>query len=166
MLHSPYIFNLICMATAIGKKAPAFTLLDQNDKKHSLSDYAGKKVLLYFYPKDDTPGCTTEACSFRDRLNELKKYGLQVLGVSCDDVKSHKKFAEKFQLNFPLLADTEKKLVEKYDVWKEKSMYGRKYMGIQRDSFLINEKGVIVKHYEKVKPAEHVDEIIEDLKNI
>ena len=150
----------------LNKKAPNFTLLDQEGKEHSLSDYLGKKVLLYFYPKDDTPGCTTEACNFRDRLNELKKYKLQVLGVSCDDVKSHKKFAEKFQLNFPLLADTEKKLVEKYGVWKEKSMYGKKYMGIQRDSFLIDEKGVVVRHYEKVKPAEHVDEIIEDLKSL
>lgn len=151
------------MSSLVGKKAPAFTLSDQNGKKHSLSEYAGKKVLLYFYPKDDTPGCTTEACSFRDRLNELKKQKVQVLGVSCDDEKSHKKFAEKFQLNFPLLADTDKKVVNKYGVWLEKSMYGRKYMGIQRDSFLIDEKGVVVKHYEKVKPAEHVDEVIKDV---
>ena len=147
----------------VNKKAPKFTLLDQDGEKRSLSDYEGKKVLLYFYPKDDTPGCTTEACSFRDRLNELKPYKVQVLGVSCDDVKSHKKFADKFKLNFPLLADTEKKVVEKYGVWLEKSMYGRKYMGIQRDSFLIDEKGKVVKHYEKVKPADHVDEIIADL---
>ena len=145
------------------KKAPAFTLLDQDEKKQSLSDYKGKKVLLYFYPKDDTPGCTTEACSFRDRLNELKKYKVQVLGVSCDSAKSHKKFADKFDLNFPLLADTEKEVVNKYGVWVEKSMYGRKYMGIQRDSFLIDENGKIVKHYEKVKPAEHVDEVIKNL---
>lgn len=147
----------------INKKAPAFRLLDQDGAEHSLKDYLGKKVLLYFYPKDDTPGCTTEACSFRDRLNELKKHGVQVLGISCDDVKSHKKFADKFQLNFPLLADTEKKMVNKYGVWVEKSMYGKKYMGIQRDSFLIDETGKIVKHYKKVKPAEHVDEIMKDL---
>lgn len=152
------------MDTLVNKKAPNFTLLDQDGKEHSLSDYKGKKVLLYFYPKDDTPGCTKEACSFRDSLNDLKKYDLQVLGVSCDSVESHKKFANKFQLNFPLLADTEKKVVEDYGVWVEKSMYGKKYMGIQRDSFLINEEGKIVKHYIKVKPEQHVDEIIEDLK--
>lgn len=150
--------------TLLNKKAPKFTLLDQEGNKQSLSDYAGKKVLLYFYPKDDTPGCTTEACSFRDRLNELKPYKVQVLGISCDDVKSHKKFADKFKLNFPLLADTEKKVVEKYGVWGEKSMYGKKYMGIQRDSFLIDETGKIVKHYEKVKPENHVDQVIADLK--
>lgn len=147
----------------LNKKAPTFTLLDQNSESHSLKDYLGKKVLLYFYPKDDTPGCTTEACNFRDRLSELKKHGVQVLGVSCDDVKKHKKFADKFELNFPLLADTEKEIVNKYGVWKEKSMYGKKYMGIQRDSFLIDEKGVIIKHYEKVKPAEHVDEVLADV---
>lgn len=154
------------MSAEINKKAPDFTLLDQEGKEHSISDYLGKKVLLYFYPKDDTPGCTTEACNFRDRLNELKEQKVQVLGVSCDDVKSHKKFAEKFQLNFPLLADTEKKVVEKYGVWGEKSMYGKKYMGIQRDSFLIDEKGVVIKHYIKVKPADHVDEVIQDVKNM
>ncbi len=144
-------------------KASGFTLLDQDGKEHSLSDYKGQKVLLYFYPKDDTPGCTIEACSFRDRLNELKDKGVQVLGVSVDDVKSHKKFAEKFQLNFPLLADTEKKVVNDYGVWVQKSMYGKKYMGIQRDSFLIDENGEIIKHYEKVKPEEHVEQILSDL---
>lgn len=157
---------LIFFMDLLNKKAPAFSLLDQNEKKQALKDYLGKKVLLYFYPKDDTPGCTTEACSFRDRLNELKPYKVQVLGVSCDDVKSHRKFAEKFGLNFPLLADTEKKVVEKYGVWGEKSMYGRKYMGIQRDSFLIDEKGKIIRHYEKVKPADHVDQVIADLKTL
>ncbi len=154
------------MAVQLNQKAPDFTLLDQEGQEHSLSDYLGKKVLLYFYPKDDTPGCTTEACSFRDRLNELKKHNVQVLGVSVDDVKSHKKFAEKFGLNFPLLADTEKKVVNDYGVWGQKSMFGKKYMGIQRDSFLIDEKGVVIKHYEKVKPAEHVDEVIKDAKNM
>ncbi len=161
-----FTFELSFMTAEINKKAPKFTLLDQDGEKRSLSDYEGKKVLLYFYPKDDTPGCTTEACSFRDRLNELKKFGVQVLGVSCDDVKKHKKFVEKFDLNFPLLADTEKEIVNKYGVWLEKSMYGKKYMGIQRDSFLIDENGVIQKHYEKVKPAEHVDQIIADLKSL
>lgn len=150
----------------LNTKAPDFSLLDQDGKMHSLSQYKGKKILLYFYPKDDTPGCTTEACSFRDRLNELKKQGVQVLGVSADTEKSHKKFAEKFQLNFPLLADVDKKLIEDYGVWKQKSMFGKKYMGIQRDSFLIDEKGKIIKHYEKVKPNEHVDEIMNDLNSL
>ncbi len=143
--------------------APDFALTDQDGKQHSLSDYKGKKVLLYFYPKDDTPGCTIEACSFRDRLNELKDKGIQVLGVSVDDVKSHKKFAEKFQLNFPLLADTEKHVVKAYGVWKEKNMFARTFLGIQRDSFLIDEHGMIVKHYEKVKPETHVDEVMNDI---
>lgn len=144
--------------------APLFTLVDQNNEKQSLKDYRGKKVLLYFYPKDDTPGCTTEACSFRDHLNDFKKYDVQVLGVSCDSLESHKKFAQKFKLNFPLLADTEKEVVQKYGVWGEKSMYGRKYMGVFRDSFLIDEKGKIVKHYQKVKPAEHIEQVLKDLK--
>jgi peroxiredoxin Q/BCP len=151
------------MTSLENKKAPAFTLLDQEGVQHALKDFLGKKVLLYFYPKDDTPGCTKEACNFRDRLNELQKKGVQVLGVSIDSVSSHKKFAQKFSLNFPLLADEEKKVVEAYGVWGEKSMFGKKYMGIQRDSFLIDETGTIVKHYVKVKPETHVDEVIADV---
>ncbi|MBP9760827.1 MAG: thioredoxin-dependent thiol peroxidase [Candidatus Magasanikbacteria bacterium] len=151
------------MTSLENKKAPAFTLLDQEGVQHALKDFLGKKVLLYFYPKDDTPGCTKEACNFRDRLNELQKKGVQVLGVSIDSVSSHKKFAQKFSLNFPLLADEEKKVVEAYGVWGEKSMFGKKYMGIQRDSFLIDETGTIVKHYMKVKPETHVDEVIADV---
>jgi peroxiredoxin Q/BCP len=150
----------------VNKKAPKFSLLDQDGEIQSLTDYAGKKVLLYFYPKDDTPGCTTEACNFRDSLTRLKKYEVQVLGVSCDDTKKHRKFADKFALNFPLLADTEKEVVNKYGVWVEKSMYGKKYMGIQRDSFLIDETGKVLKHYIKVKPDGHVDEVIADLKSL
>ena len=144
-------------------KAPTFSLPDQDGNTHSLTDYAGKKVLLYFYPKDDTPGCTTEACNFRDRLNELKDHGVQVLGVSKDSVASHKKFAEKFHLNFPLLADEDGTVVEAYGVWKEKSMFGKTYMGISRKSFLIDEEGNIVKHYENVKPEEHVEEVLTDI---
>ena len=143
--------------------APPFSLPDQNGKMQSLTDYSGKKVLLYFYPKDDTPGCTTEACNFRDRLNELKDHGVQVLGVSKDSVDSHKKFAEKFDLNFPLLSDENGTLVKAYGVWKEKSMYGKTYMGISRESFLIDEEGNLVKHYEKVKPEEHVEEVLRDV---
>jgi len=144
-------------------KAPTFSLPDQNGKTHSLKDYAGKKVLLYFYPKDDTPGCTTEACNFRDRLNDLKGHGVQVLGVSKDTVESHKKFVEKFHLNFPLLSDEDLTVIKAYDVWKERSMYGKKFMGVSRESFLIDEDGNIVKHYEKVKPAAHVEEVLEDV---
>lgn len=150
----------------VGKKAPGFTLQDQDWESHSLTDFKGQKILLYFYPKDSTPGCTVEACSFRDRLNELKKHGVQVLGVSPDSADSHKKFAKKYQLNFPLLADTEKEVVEAYGVWVEKSMFGKKYMGVQRDSFLIDEEGQVVKHYVKVKPANHVDEVLNDIENM
>ena len=150
----------------LNTKAPDFSLLDQDGKMHSLSQYKGKKILLYFYPKDDTPGCTTEACSFRDRLNELKKQGVQVLGVSADTEKSHKKFAEKFQLNFPLLADVDKKLIEDYGVWKQKSMFGKKYMGIDRSTFLIDKLGKIAHIWRGVKVNGHVDEILAVLAKI
>ena len=150
----------------INHPAPEFTLPDQNSQTHALTHYRGQFVLLYFYPKDDTPGCTTEACSFRDQLNDLKKFGVQVLGVSADTVESHQKFADKFHLNFPLLADITKEVAKAYGVWMEKSMYGKKYMGIQRDSFLIDKNGVIIKHYEKIKPATHVADVIADTKNL
>lgn len=144
-------------------KAPNFTLLDQNGQTHSLNDYSGKKVLLYFYPKDDTPGCTKEACGFRDSLNDLKDKGVQVIGISCDDVASHKKFADKFHLNFPLLADTEKQVVNAYGVWREKSIFGNIFDGIHRESFLIDENGNIIKHYKDVKAEEHPAEVLKDL---
>ena len=146
-----------------GKPAPDFSLQDQDEKKHSLADYRGRKVLLYFYPKDNTPGCTTEAQQFRDRLNELAAYGVQVLGVSRDSVKSHRRFADKQELNFPLLADTEEEVVKAYGVLREKMMFGKTALGISRESFLIDEQGMIEKHYAKVKPKEHVDEILADL---
>lgn len=151
------------MSLAIGKPVPTFSLKDQEGTSHSLQDYQGKKVLLYFYPKDNTPGCTVEACNFRDRLNELHAHGVQVLGMSKDGVGSKKKFAEKFQLNFPILADEDKEVAEQYGVLKEKSMFGKKYMGIARDSFLIDESGNLIKHYENVKPATHVDDVLADL---
>lgn len=154
------------MENFVQQKAPDFFLPDEAGKMHSLADYRGQKVLLYFYPKDMTPGCTVEAQCFRDRFNDLKVYNVQVLGVSTDSVKSHKKFKEKHHLNFPLLADTEKEVVNKYGVWKEKSMFGKKYMGISRESFLIDEEGIIVKHYAKVTPSEHVDEVLEDVKSL
>lgn len=147
----------------IGNKAPAFTLSDQDGKIHSLSDYLGKKVLLYFYPKDDTPGCTTEACNFRDGYEEFSKMGLIILGVSKDSVKSHKKFAEKFTLPFPLLSDETGEVVEKYDSWGKKKFMGREYMGIFRNSFLIDEQGKIAKIYEEVKAKEHASEVKSDI---
>jgi len=145
-------------------KAKAFSLLDQDENKQSLKDYAGKYVLLYFYPKDMTPGCTIEAKCFRDSLNDLKKAGVQVLGVSADSVKSHKKFVEAHGLNFPLLSDPNRKVIRAYGVEKEKSMFGKKYMGISRESFLIDPEGKIIKHYEDVKPAEHAKEVLVDVK--
>ncbi len=148
----------------LGQPAPTFSLLDQNEKKHTLESYIGKKVLLYFYPKDDTPGCTTEACEFRDNYEALKKLGLVILGMSADSVTSHKKFAEKFSLPFPLLSDESKEVCEAYGVWGKKKFMGREYMGISRTSFLIDEKGIISKIYEEVKPKEHVGEVNNDIK--
>ncbi len=146
----------------LNKKVPTFSLEDQDGKTHTLEQYQGKKVLLYFYPKDDTPGCTTEACNFRDNYKALVEAGLVVLGVSKDTVKSHKKFAEKFGLPFPLLADVDGTTCEAYGVWKKKKFMGREYMGIERMSFLIDEKGNLAKIYESVKPKEHTQEVLVD----
>jgi len=143
-----------------GELVPDFTLVDQDEKSHTLSQYRGKKVVLYFYPKDMTPGCTVQAEGMRDSMNDLEAKGIVVLGVSVDDVKSHKKFVEKHNLNFPLLADTEKTVVDAYGVWKEKSMFGKKYMGIQRDTFLIDEEGKLIQHFEKVNPLKHASQIL------
>lgn len=150
----------------IGKTAPNFELPDQNGDIHKLEDYKGKYVVLYFYPKDMTSGCTVEAQNFRDNLDEFKKLGVEVIGISKDSAKRHKKFEEKEELNFTLLADEECKVVEAYEVWVEKSMYGKKYMGIQRDTFVIDPEGKIVKHYEKVKPKDHVQEVLDDLREL
>jgi peroxiredoxin Q/BCP len=144
----------------VGELVPDFTLVDQDEKSHTLSQYRGKKVVLYFYPKDMTPGCTVQAEGMRDSMNDLESKGIVVLGVSVDDVKSHKKFVEKHNLNFPLLADTEKTVVQAYGVWKEKSMFGKKYMGIQRDTFLIDEEGKLIQHFEKVNPLKHASQIL------
>ena len=149
----------------VGQKAPDFTVLNDKDEKVKLSDFKGQKIVLYFYPKDDTPGCTKEACAFRDGFKEIKKLGAAVIGVSADSVASHQKFKSKFDLNFPLLADTDKKMIEAYGTWKEKSMYGRKYMGIERTTFIIDEKGRISHIFPKVKVGEHYDEVIEALKS-
>jgi peroxiredoxin Q/BCP len=144
----------------VGDKAPTFRAKNQDGDTVSLSDFKGKKVVLYFYPKDDTPGCTKEACEFRDGWSKFKKRGVAVLGVSTDDEKSHRKFAEKFSLPFPLLADPEKKIVNDYGVWGEKSMYGRKYMGTHRVTYVIDEKGRIAAVWPKVKPEGHAEEIL------
>ena len=148
----------------IGQKAPAFTLPDQAGTEHSLKDYAGSWVLLYFYPKDDTPGCTKEACSFRDNLPKFKKVDAKIFGISVDSVKKHAKFAEKYELPFTLLADEEKTMVTDYAVWGKKKFMGREYMGTMRQSFLIDPKGKIAKIYETVKPEEHAAEVLLDLK--
>jgi thioredoxin-dependent peroxiredoxin len=149
-----------------GILAPGFKAHDQNGKEHKLSDYRGKFVLIYFYPKDDTSGCTKEACSIRDAWPDFKKLKVQVFGVSIQDEKSHKKFADKYKLPFTLLVDTDKKLVEKYGVWAEKSMYGRKYMGTLRQSFLVDPKGKIAKIYEKVNTETHAIDVLEDLRKL
>jgi peroxiredoxin Q/BCP len=150
----------------INQKAPAFSLPDQAGTIHKLSDYKGKWVLLYFYPKDDTLGCTKEACMLRDNFPYFKKLKAVVLGASVDSVKSHDKFVKKYQLPFTLLADEDKKLVTDYGVWGEKKFMGRTYMGTNRMSFLINPEGKIAKIYEKVKPAEHAEQVLADLKEL
>ena len=143
-----------------GDKAPDFTAKDQNGTTVSLKDLKGQRVALYFYPKDDTPGCTKEACSFRDADDIYRSKGIKVFGVSVDDEASHQKFISKFQLPFDLLADTDHKIVEAYGVWGEKSMYGRKYMGTMRKTFLIDEQGKIAKIFDKVDVANHADEVL------
>jgi len=144
----------------VGKKAPAFTLADQDGQKHKLGDYAGRYVVLYFYPKDDTSGCTKEACQFRDGLPGFEDVNAVVLGVSPDDEAKHKKFAEKYELPFTLLADPEKKVLEKYGVWQEKSMYGRKYMGVVRTTYLIDPKGKVAQRWDKVKVPDHAAKVL------
>lgn len=147
----------------VGTKAPAFTLASDSGEKIKLSSFLGKPVVLYFYPKDDTPGCTKEACAFRDKSAELKKLGAVVLGVSPDDVASHAKFRDKYSLNFPLLADAEHALAEKYGAWREKNMYGKKSMGVQRSTYLIGADGKIVKVWKKVSVDGHDEQVLEAL---
>ncbi len=149
-----------------GQKAPSFTLTDDQGKKVKLAQFQGKPVVLYFYPKDDTPGCTKEACAFRDRQNELSALGAVVLGVSPDDVASHQEFRDKFQLNFPLLADEGHLLAEKFGAWREKNMYGKKSMGVQRSTFLIDGAGKIAKIWKRVQVDGHEMEVLEALKEL
>ena len=144
----------------IGTMAPDFILPDQNGDKHSLSDYRGKKVILYFYPKDNTSGCTKQACGFSDRYPQFKEKGAVILGVSKDSVASHKKFEEKFGLPFTLLSDTELEVIKAYDIWKEKKNYGKVSMGVVRTTYLIDEEGLIVKAMDKVKAADNPQEML------
>jgi len=144
-----------------GDKAPAFQAKDQNGKKVSLNEYKGKKVVLYFYPEDDTPTCTVQACNLRDNYALLKKNGFEVIGVSPNDEKSHKKFETKFNLPFTLLADPDHAIIDKYGVWGEKQMFGNKYMGVHRTTFVINEKGVISRIFLRPKNKAHAEEIVE-----
>ena len=144
-----------------GDKAPEFTAKDQNGKTVSLADFKGKTVILYFYPKDDTPGCTAEACDFRDNYQSLIGKGFEVIGVSTDDEKSHKKFESKYNLPFPLIADTDHSIVEAYGVWGEKNMYGKKYMGTIRTTFIINGGGVIQKIINKVDTAASSQQVLD-----
>jgi peroxiredoxin Q/BCP len=147
----------------VGQKAPDFTVLNDSGQKVKLSDFKGKTVVLYFYPKDDTPGCTAEACAFRDGIDEIKSRAAVVLGISTDSVESHKKFKNKFDLNFPLLSDADKAVAQAYGAWKEKSMYGKKYMGIERTTFIIDPEGKISHIFPKVKVDEHYDQVLDAL---
>lgn len=149
---------------AVGSPAPDFDLADQAETRHRLKDYAGKWLLIYFYPKDDTPGCTTEACALKENFHALQKAGCAILGISADSRKKHAAFAGKYGLPFPLLADTEKTMITAYGVWRKKKFMGREYMGIARVSFLLGPDQTIVKIYDPVKPDVHAAEVLKDVK--
>lgn len=150
------------MALAVGDRAPNFSLFDQNNVKHSLHEYTDNWLVLYFYPKDDTPGCTVEACGFRDEFAELKKVA-SVLGISADDTLSHSTFAKKYSLPFPLLADTNKEMIKAYDVWKPKKMFGKEFWGIQRKTVLVDPDGTIAHIFNSVKPDGHAAQVIKKI---
>ncbi len=154
------------MAITEGQTAPDFALENAEGETVRLSDFRGRKVVLYFYPKDDTPGCTQEACSFRDSLERVQSLGAVVLGVSPDSVASHRKFAAKHGLNFPLLADPDTTVAQQYGVWVKKSMYGREYMGIERTTFILDENGVVRKVFPKVKVKGHAEEVLKALEEM
>ncbi len=155
------------MATHLieGKKAPGFTGIDQEGNPISLPDFLGKKLVLFFYPEDDTPTCTIEACNLRDHYKLLQEHGLQVIGISPDEVHEHKKFKEKYSLPYSLIADPKRKIIDKYGVWGEKQMFGNKYMGLIRTTFIIDEKGYIEKIFHKPRSAQHAEDIIKSLKD-
>lgn len=146
---------------AVGDKVPKFSVLDQNDLRHDSTELKGKRYLVYFYPKDMTPGCTTQACGIQSDLEQFNALGTLVFGVSADSVDRHKKFADKYNLQFPLLADTDKKMIEAFGVWVEKSLYGKKYMGISRSSFLVGANGKIEKVWEKVNTKTHAQDVLD-----
>ncbi|MFP7201768.1 thioredoxin-dependent thiol peroxidase [Lysinibacillus halotolerans] len=148
------------METLLNMEAPNFTLLNEKEEKVTLSDYRGKKVILYFYPKDMTPGCTTEACDFRDQHEAFSNLNAVILGISADDAKKHTKFIEKYGLPFSLLVDEDHEVCEKYGVWVLKKMYGKEFMGIERSTFLINEEGIVEKEWRKVKVKNHIEEVL------
>jgi thioredoxin-dependent peroxiredoxin len=148
------------MQLNIGDEAPDFAIPDQDGIVHKLADYHGRKLVIYFYPKDNTPGCTAQACNLRDNYYDLRQKGYEVLGVSVDDEKSHQKFIKKFELPFTLLSDTNKEMVEAYGVWQEKSMYGRKYMGTMRYTIIIDEKGIIQDIITKVDTKDHAAQLV------
>lgn len=150
----------------LNQKAPEFSLPDEDGNLHTLKEFLGKYLLLYFYPKDDTPGCTTEACNFRDQSREFEKLNTTIIGISADNTKSHKKFKEKHSLPFLLLSDENKSTLKEYGVWQEKKFMGKAYMGISRSSFLIGKNGEILKIYENVNPLRHTNEVIEDIKKL
>jgi peroxiredoxin Q/BCP len=153
----------VVLNVKVGQKAPDFVLPDQDGKEIKLADLSGQWILLYFYPKDNTPGCTKEACAIRDTMPQFDQKGLKVMGISVDSVESHKKFSEKHRLPFDLLSDDQKKVVRSYGVWGQKKFLGREFMGTRRTSFLIDPDGKIAKIYEKVKPAEHARQVLQDL---
>ncbi|MBM7610719.1 peroxiredoxin Q/BCP [Lysinibacillus composti] len=148
------------METLLNQNAPEFTLLNEKDEQVSLSDFKGKKVVLYFYPKDMTPGCTTEACDFRDQYKNFSELNAVILGVSPDNAAKHTKFIDKYGLPFSLLVDEDHAVAEKYGVWVLKKMYGREFMGIERSTFLINEEGTVIKEWRKVKVKDHIEEVL------
>ena len=150
------------MKLNIGDEAPDFAIPDQDGIVHKLADYRGRKLIIYFYPKDDTPGCTAQACNLRDNYYDLRQKGYEIIGVSVDDEKSHQKFIQKFELPFTLLSDTNKTMVEAYGVWQEKSMYGRKYMGTMRYTFIIDENGIIQDIITKVDTKEHAAQLVKE----
>ncbi len=161
-----YTYSLMFTIPSTHQSAPEFSLPDQGGHLHSLADFLGQWVVLYFYPKDDTPGCTKEACSFRDGFARFQREGIVVLGVSVDTVKKHAKFAEKYELPFLLLADENKTVVEQYGVWAKKKFMGREYMGILRTTFLIDREGKIRKIYENVKPEDHAEEVLNQVRTL
>ena len=147
----------------VGEKAPQFSGINQNEERIALTDFKGKKLILYFYPKDNTPGCTAESCNLNENYDAWLEKGFEIVGVSPDSVKSHQKFIEKYGLRFNLISDTEKEILQAYGAWGEKSMYGKKYMGVLRKTFVIDEQGIILDIFEKVKTKDHTNQIIQKL---